>query len=110
MRHAKIDIGIGPTLVVTHIKRLAICPCGNRLYREGVEVSTEYQVDIKSVRWGKFQCHGCGKELNVRFIDQYSEIDPKPRYALLDTLVLGEAIPKARKPDSSQYKKMRKPS
>jgi hypothetical protein len=70
--YQKIDITVGPTLIQAKLESVSVCSCGKRLIT--TPVGTRYNADLKSVRWVKFQCFGCGKEQEIRVIDVWSKL------------------------------------
>lgn len=87
----KIDIHVGPQIVVGRLEQKSICDCGLSIVNDDVALGKQYDVDIKSVRWVKFQCKGCGKEFPVRVIDAWNSW-LVPQWFFLDLLDIGAAI------------------
>ena len=96
--HRKIDISISPAIAIGHLERRSICSCGYSLLREEAPIGKEYNVDLKSVRWAKFQCGGCGNVLEIRICDTWDAFGVN--WFVLDVLDLDRAIPFAPRPDS----------
>jgi hypothetical protein len=67
--YKKIDIHMGPQICLARLENPKLCDCGFHFIKEEIRVGKEYFVDLKSVRWAKFQCGGCGKIFPVRLID-----------------------------------------
>jgi hypothetical protein len=100
--YKRIDIHAGPLLAEGTLERTSLCPCGNPFMSNHVVRGMRYNVDLKSVRWARFECHGCGKEFEVRLIDVWDEITQRPYWFPLDLLDLDRAIPFLPKPEKWQ--------
>ena len=99
MNYQRIDIVINPALVTGTLVVKAICQCGIEALKETVLVGKRYICDVKSVRWARWRCEGCGKVQDVRLIDVYSDMPFVPiSWFLLDLLDLGAGVPFAPKP------------
>jgi len=96
--YRKIDIALSPALVLGSLERRDVCPCGFGFVKDDVPIGRQYSVDTKSVRWGKFQCGGCGRILEVRLVDVWDKFGAT--WFILDVLDLDRAIPFMPKPDS----------
>lgn len=70
--HQQIDIHVGPTIIQAKLESTSVCSCKKPLITS--PVGTRYNADLKSVRWVKFQCFGCGKEQEIRVIDVWSKL------------------------------------
>lgn len=96
--YKKIDMHLGPTLAVTRLVQHHICECRFPLINEDVKVGTRYDVDLKSTRWAKFTCGGCGKEKQIRVIDVWTRL-LTPMWFPLTCLEIDAAIPYAPMPE-----------
>ena len=97
MLYRKINIDLAPQLVAGLLVARSLCACGISLIKSDVDTGT-YYVDLKSVRWGKFRCAGCGAVFDFRIIDAYDPIFLTPSWFFLDLLDVGAGIPHAPKP------------
>lgn len=97
-QYKKIDISISPAILAGTLERREVCSCGFLFIKEDVPLGKQYQVDVKSVRWGKFQCGGCGKIHEVRLVDCWDSRGVS--WFILDVLDLDRAIPFMPKPDN----------
>ena len=95
--YRKIDIHIGPSLIRARLVAFSVCKCGHRHINEGVRYGKQYDADIKSVRWVRFQCFGCGKVLEIRVIDIW-DATLTPMWFPLCLLDIDAKIPIAAKP------------
>lgn len=95
--YKKIDMHIGPTLARTRLAQHHVCGCRMPIVKEDVKVGTHYDVDLRSVRWVKFQCGGCGKVSEIRVIDVWTRL-LVPMWYPLACLEIDAAIPYAPKP------------
>jgi hypothetical protein len=96
--YRKIDIQISPAITLGRLERRNVCDCGFDFIKKEVPLGREYQVDLKSVRWVKFQCFGCGKITHVRAIDVWDKFGAT--WIILDLLDLDRAIAFMPKPVS----------
>lgn len=96
--YRKIDIDYSAQLIIGRLERRNVCACNFSFVKEDVPIGKEYTLDLKSVRWAKFQCFGCGKTSEVRVIDVWEQ-GSKPTWTVLDLLDLDRAIPFMPKPD-----------
>lgn len=96
--YKKIDIHVGPTLVRARLVEFSVCSCGYRHIRGEVKRGKQYDADIKSVRWARFQCFGCGKVTDIRVIDIWDEL-LIPTWFPLCLLDIDAKIPIALKPE-----------
>ena len=94
MNYQKIDIHIGPTIAIARLENKRLCQCGMLYIKKDVPIGTAYRVDLRSVRWVKFQCKGCGKEFPTRLIDVWDEL-LIPHWFPLECLDLDAVIPLA---------------
>lgn len=94
--YRKIDITLSPAIALAVLERRNVCSCGFDLIKPEVPIGTEYNVDLKSVRWAKFLCYGCGKTTEIRVMDCWDKFGA--RWIALDLLDLDRAIPFMPKP------------
>lgn len=95
--YRKIDLHIGPTLVQTKLTQHHVCDCKKPIISTEVKIGARYNVDLKSVRWVRFQCFGCGKITEIRVIDVWTPL-LIPQWFPLQCLELDAAIALAPKP------------
>src|SRR5271157_4336684 len=69
--YKKINLHLGPTPIQATLVTDELCTCGKKYIH--APVGKQYVADLKSVRWVKWQCHGCGKESAIRIIDIWDE-------------------------------------
>jgi hypothetical protein len=100
--HQFIDMHIGPTLVEAKLISDSVCDCGMKCFKEDTAIGTPYQVDLRSVRWVRFKCFGCGKTLELRIIDAWSPL-LLAQWTFLDSLDIAEMLPAINKPDSEGW-------
>lgn len=91
--YRKINIEISPTLVVGRLDRKYLCACKKPFFKNDVPLGTRYNVDIKSVRWVKYQCFGCGKESLVAIIDCHEGFPIPVSWFPVECLDIFPAIP-----------------
>ena len=105
--YQRIDIKVSPKLMRATLMLTAICPCGMRAYSDE-RLGEQVSVEINSVRWARWTCFGCGKVLDVRIADIYPD-GPFVgiKWALLDLLDLGAAIPFNAAPKPARWEKVR---
>jgi hypothetical protein len=96
--YRKIDMHIGPTIAQTRLVQHHVCDCKMPVVNKEVREGTRYNVDLKSVRWVKFVCGGCGKESEIRVIDVWTPL-LTPMWYPLECLEIDAAIPLAPKPE-----------
>lgn len=92
--YRKIDIHVGPTLVTATLEKRNVCDCGMNIVRDEAPIGTEFNADLKSVRWVKFVCHGCGKKFVIRIIDVWGVL-LTPQWFPLACLDIDAGIPYA---------------
>jgi hypothetical protein len=47
-------------IVTANLARLALCPCGDSVLRESVELGTEYLIDDGRTLMATYECGACG--------------------------------------------------
>ena len=67
--YRKINIELTTTMVAARLEKKSVCPCGHPMMKEGVPLGMVYNIDLKSVRWVRFQCGGCGKTFPMLVAD-----------------------------------------
>ena len=95
----EVDLHIGPTLAVARLEKRSVCTCGMNIVKNDTPVGMSYDVDLKSVRWTKFRCGGCGKEFLMRVIDVWNSF-LTPQWFPLACLDLDAGIPYAPLPEN----------
>lgn len=99
----KINIEVCPALVTATLTQKSICKCGKPVYDESSIYQTQFNVDLKSIRWARWTCYSCGTITDVRLIDVFSDLPFVPiKYIILDLLDIGAAIPEEEKPTQWQ--------
>lgn len=115
MIYRKIDYDLTPALFVAHLICRDVCGCGASHVKEETPIGREYNVDLKSVRWVRYECAGCGRTSDLRVIDVYpddSSLQYKPEWFFLDALDIGESFlgpPKPREWEPVKDNKVRSP-
>lgn len=97
--YKQIDIHVGPTLVVAKLVKQHVCSCKHPMISTGSLLGKRYDADLKSTRWVKFQCFGCGKKQIIRVIDVWSEL-LIPQWFPLAMLDIDARIPITAKPEN----------
>jgi hypothetical protein len=92
MNYQKINIEIGPTLMEAELITDEVCECGMKCIKSEISIGTKYQVDLKSIRWVRYQCFGCGKTIELRVIDAWNSL-LVAQWTFLDCLDIGQVIP-----------------
>jgi hypothetical protein len=101
-RYQNILIDLSPKIMPGHLTRRSVCSCGHNQVADSVPLGREYQCDIKSVRWARLSCAGCGKVTDVRLCDVWSPLGAtlvmSPDWFYFDALDLGGAFTGPPKP------------
>jgi hypothetical protein len=95
--YKRINIEISPQLMIGKLERKNVCQCNYPFVREDTPLGTEYHVDLRSVRWARFKCHGCGKISDIRICDVWDAFGVN--WFVIDLLDLDAGIPFRPKPD-----------
>lgn len=99
--YQQIDMKISPKLIPAKLTSRSVCSCGSDAFEPGIPVGKEYNCDLDSIRWARWQCYECGKVTEVRIIDVYSNMPFVPiQWFVLDILDLAAGIPATEKPAS----------
>lgn len=88
--YKKIDMHVGPVIAQAKLVQKHVCSCRMPLVK--TEIGTRYGIDLKSVRWVKFLCFGCGKEQPILVIDVWNEL-LVPQWFPLECLDVAAKIP-----------------
>lgn len=115
MIYRKLNYDLTPALVIAHLICRDVCGCGASHVKEETPLGSEYQVDLKSVRWVRYQCAGCGRTSELRVVDVYPDnpfAEWRPSWFFLEALDLSESYqgpPKPREWEPVKDNKVRSP-
>jgi hypothetical protein len=97
--YRKIDITISPKLITASVVEKHVCKCKMPVLHDTVPIGQQYVVDLDSVRWVRWQCAGCGAQIELRVLDVYSSMAFVPiTWMFLDVLNISGVAPLATKP------------
>ena len=105
MNYRNITIDLSPKILPGHLVRRGVCgTCSHNQIADSVPLGREYMTDVKSVRWARLTCAGCGKTTDVRVCDVWRPVGKGnfvmlPEWFYFDTLDLGDAY---KGPEKSQ--------
>jgi len=91
---------LGPALVPGRLERHSVCACGREFIKRTTPLGKYYDADVKSVRWAKLECAGCGKIQEIRIVDIWDREGFSVMWFPLAVLDLDIAIKGPKKPAS----------
>lgn len=101
----KLNYDLSRNMITATLVTRDVCGCGQSHIKQEAPIGREYAIDLRSIRWVRFQCFGCGKTKELRVVDTWPGLaDPlqlsEPSWFFLDALDLGEMIAGPPKPRS----------